>query len=223
MRWIAITLLGFNLLLAAWYLFVPRDQIGAVVSSSAPALAHNNIKLAESIASTNLAVPRGGASSPEQQCAFIGRFAARQDAVGVRDRLAGLEITTTVVEAAVPDAPLWWVYIPPFSTTAEAERGLRVLAQANVESFLVSEGEFRNAISLGYFRSRDNAQGLRDRLAAEGQNAMLREIQRTTATWWIQAAPEQAGLVSENTVRTVAASLPDIVLRQADCGWLQNS
>lgn len=223
MRWIAITLLGFNVLLAAWFFVMPRDESSVVTVERGPALVHDNIQLAESIASTNLAAPRASADAPEQLCAFIGRFVARDNAVAVRDRLNGLEIATTVVEVAIPDAPLWWVYIPPFSTAAEAERALRVLAQANMESFLVSEGEFRNAISLGYFRSRDNAQGLRDRLVADGQSASVREIQRTTATWWLQAEPKQAGLVSENTVRAVAQSWPDVVLRQAECGWLQNS
>lgn len=222
MRWIAISLLGFNVMMAAWFIWSPRE-VAPVSAAPGPVLVHNNIRLAESVAATNLASGRNAATASDQLCAFVGRFASLESANAVRGRFSGLEITTAVIETAVPDAPLWWVYIPPLSSAAEAERTLRVMAQANIESFLVSEGEFRNAISLGYFRNRDNAQGLRDRVSGQGQNAMLREIQRSTPAWWLRASPEQAGLISDSTLRAVTSGQSDVSLRQAECSWLQNS
>jgi len=57
------------------------------------------------------------------------------------------------------ESPVWWVHVPPFKTREEAERRLREIEESGTkEARLIAEGErWRNAISLGIFKSEDAA------------------------------------------------------------------
>jgi hypothetical protein len=57
------------------------------------------------------------------------------------------------------ESPVWWVHVPPFKTREEAERRLREIEDAGTkEARLIAEGErWRNAISLGIFKSEEAA------------------------------------------------------------------
>ncbi|MFC3854204.1 SPOR domain-containing protein [Salinispirillum marinum] len=244
MRWIVISLLGLNLAVGVWFGFVaePSDspgqaevadlRFGSIVlaepSSAANSVTEVNsadgVAMRAEVSEAALSDPsRDSRRDTPPQCAFIGRFANAGEAETARIRLSGLEVAVEVLSSEVPIEPLWWVYIPPFINAASAERELRLLNQRNIESFLVSSGEYRNALSLGYFRSRDNAVGLHERLSADIPAVTVREIERTTSVWWLRAQPESASLISAATLRTVTGSAGNLTLQRMDCSWLQNS
>lgn len=73
-------------------------------------------------------------------------------------------------EAKIPVTANWWVYIPPASDRGEAERKLRQLAALGVQDYYLvdAEGPWRNAISLGVFKSEDAASAFLQGLRAKG-------------------------------------------------------
>lgn len=225
MRWIVVSLLLINIALAGWYIAQSPVTEGPANDGSQPAVKLNNLTL-ESAKEEPLFSRVGGQETPEPlvaQCAFLGRFtsdAAAQDAQG---RLQVLEVDSTVEVVEVPDEPLWWVHIAPANTRTDAERRLRTLNERQIESFLVTQGEFRNAISLGYFRSRDNAMRLRSNMESEGIEVSLREMQRFRQEYWLVVPPNQANLLSDNSVRPIRDQVPDVALQREACDWLQNS
>jgi len=78
------------------------------------------------------------------------------------------------------ESPVWWVHVPPFKTREEAERRLREIEEAgNKEARLITEGErWRNAISLGIFKSEDAANAYLTRVKeAKVRNAAV--VRRT--------------------------------------------
>jgi hypothetical protein len=112
--------------------------------------------------------PPKAASAAPATCLEWGNFAgpgvARAEAA-----LAQLELAAGQVERVVIDAGGYWVHIPPLKTKGEADRKVRELRDFGVTEFFVVQdaGPWRNAISLGIFRTEEGAQtflaGLRKR------------------------------------------------------------
>ena len=228
MRWIAISLVLINLAVAGWYLVQQGDatEVSAPQADGGlPDVELGNLRTERGTDALDIPAitTLSNEDSDAPQCAFVGVFADADNATTAQRRLAALEIQSTVSEVEVPDEPLWWVHLAPASTSAEAERRLRQLNERQIDSFLVSEGEFRNAISLGYFRSRDNALSLRSRLQDEEVDAQMQEIQRFRETYWLSIEPESAALIGEGSLEGVRSAQPDIELREAPCDWLQNA
>lgn len=95
---------------------------------------------------------------------FAGPGAARAEVA-----LARLQLAPERIERAVVDAGGYWVYMPPLRSKSEADRKVRELRELGVTEFFVVQeaGQWRNAISLGIFRTDEAAQtflaGLRRR------------------------------------------------------------
>ena len=113
------------------------------------------------------AAPKTATAAPVA-CVEWGNFAgpgvARAEAA-----LAQLDLAAGQVERVVIDAGGYWVHIPPLKTKGEADRKVRELLDFGVTEFFVVQdaGPWRNAISLGIFRTEEGAQtflaGLRKR------------------------------------------------------------
>src|SRR5687767_13250279 len=103
---------------------------------------------------------------------FAGPNVARADAALVR---AGLPQDR--VERTVTDAGGYWVYVPPLKSKAETDRKIGELkALGVVDFFLVQDaGQWRNAISLGIFRTDEAAQGFLTKLKDRGVRSAVAE------------------------------------------------
>jgi len=89
--------------------------------------------------------------------------------------LAQLELPAGQVERVVTDADGYWVHIPPLKTRAEADRKARELMDLGVTDFLVVQdaGQWRNAISLGIFRTDEAAQTFLAKLKQQGVRSAI--------------------------------------------------
>ena len=86
---------------------------------------------------------------------FAGPAVARAETA-----IAALELPAGQVDRTVIDAGGYWVYIPPLKTKVEADKKVGELKALGVTEFFVVQdvGQWRNAISLGIFRSDEAAQ-----------------------------------------------------------------
>ncbi len=96
---------------------------------------------------------------------FAGPGVARAEAA-----LARIELPAERIERTVTDAGGYWVYMPPLKTKAEADRKVGELRTLGVTEFFVVQeaGQWRNAISLGIFRSEEAAQAFLAKLKERG-------------------------------------------------------
>ncbi len=110
------------------------------------------------------AAPLKGAACLEWG-AFIGPEAARGDAA-----MAELGLPATQVRRVAADQDGHWVLIPPQRSRAAAERMTERLKELGVADFSVvqEQGQRRNAISLGIFRTEEAAQNLLSGLQKRG-------------------------------------------------------
>ncbi|TBW47510.1 SPOR domain-containing protein [Marinobacter halodurans] len=98
-------------------------------------------------------------------------------AAGVDARIESL----TRQENARP--PYHWVLIPPFPSREAALGRLEELQRAGVDSFLVTEGEYRNAISLGLFESKKLAEDLNARFQSRNIETVLVNADRNQISY----------------------------------------
>ena len=103
---------------------------------------------------------------------FAGPAAARAG-----NALAQLELPEASITRAVTDAGGFWVYIPPLKSKADVDRKIGELKALGVTEFFVVQDatQWRNAISLGIFRSDEAAKGLLARLRARGVRSAIAE------------------------------------------------
>lgn len=103
---------------------------------------------------------------------FAGPSVARADAA-----LAKLEVPQDRVERMVTDAGGYWVYIPPLKSKAETERKIGELKALGVTDFFIVQdvGQWRNAVSLGIFRTDEAAQGFLNKLKDRGVRSAVAE------------------------------------------------
>lgn len=160
MRLSALLLLLLNI--ALWYVaaeILDTDTTGAAGSGSLPRV-------------TSLKLTNEG-SSGTMSCVELGWFESAEDAERHAERIAGSGSRPYEVferERALPS--LHWVLIPP-QPPAVAQSDLRELEARGVDAYLVTEGENRNAISLGLFESREAAISMLEEKKQKNLNAVL--------------------------------------------------
>ncbi len=79
----------------------------------------------------------------------------------------------------------FWVLMPPLEDKVEAKRQLRKMHQANVDSFIVTAGEKKNAISVGIYTSRRHAEKRRDDLRNKGFDIVIEERFSKRTFYWV--------------------------------------
>ena len=112
--------------------------------------------------------PKTTAAAPAA-CLEWGVFAGPTVAKA-ESALARLELPAVQVDRAVADAGGYWVYMPPLKTKVEIDRKLSELKSFGVTEFFVVQdaGQWKNAISLGIFRTEDAAQTYLTKLKERG-------------------------------------------------------
>jgi len=104
------------------------------------------------------APPPGATVAAPAACLEWGYFAGpdvtRADAAIVR-----LELPQTLLQRVVADVGGYWVYIPPLKNKAEVDKKIRELKGLGVTDFFAvqDQTQWRNAVSLGIFKSEDAA------------------------------------------------------------------
>jgi hypothetical protein len=83
------------------------------------------------------------------------------------------------------------VLIPPATSPEEAFRKLRELQASNVDSYVITQGEYALGISLGVFSSASGAEVLQARVGSIGYDSEIIEIERQSRSYWIEFVPEE--------------------------------
>jgi len=164
------------------YAVMGRQQSGADNQIPLLEISPEKIRLIKSTGGAAAAKPKpsnapaGTVSAAPAACLEWGVFAgpdvARADAA-----LARLELPQTLVQRAVADAGGYWVYIPPLKTKADVDKKLGELRALGVTEFFVVQDAtpWRNAISLGIFRTEEAARGFLDALRGKGMQSAVAE------------------------------------------------
>lgn len=142
------------------------------------------------------------------QCFVISGFGDREQAeqwlaqveesFGMEGESAGRQVARE---------PLHWVIIPPGQTRAERIRLFRELQRNGIDSYLVTQGDQANAISLGLFESRRAAESVLRRRRQAGIEAILTEYPRVREEFFVAVLTDEPRLLAESVPENVKAAM----------------
>ncbi|WP_070887118.1 SPOR domain-containing protein [Pseudomonas argentinensis] len=205
MRWIFMLLVVLNAFYYVWHQQQVPMQAKEVAPLSLYQDSRRDIQLLSESQPQERRTPAVREEAPEQAvCLFLGRFDEPAQAEQVEQRLLSLDIRsqTLVVESA--GAVDYWVYLPPLASRQASLRQLRELQARKIDSYIISQGDLANGISLGIFPRHDSADSVISRLRRAGYEPLLRELPRANRSHWVRIAPESRRLVDDSLLERLS-------------------
>ncbi|MFL1464621.1 hypothetical protein [Marinobacter sp. HN1S83] len=165
MKWLAMTLVLANV--ALWYL-----SSGAVPPSRGTEQGEGRLPRVATLKAPHENAAEAVVPSQSMHCARLGWFESEADVGDAAEALGMSDGKYRVEELEREQAPLHWVLIPP-QPADQAREMFRDIQRRGIDSYLVTEGENRNAISLGLFESREAAISVLEEKKRQNLNAIL--------------------------------------------------
>lgn len=220
MRWILIVLLMCNGIYFLWqnYLLPDTDLVAA---SDSPRYGSSNGGAKLTLLSEHATPPAGsvvhesgvGLQTKEKPapslptvpavseqpavCWQIGPFKEEISAGQVISRLSAMDISLGLQSVDIPAESDYWVYLPPEVSRKAAIKLLRELQSKKIDSFLITEGERTNGISLGFFTQKDRADSVMKMRSDQGYSPAIREILRVDTEFWLIFDEAKFGKLSD--------------------------
>lgn len=121
-----------------------------------------------------------------RQCFSLGPFHTIEDRDQTRMRL--LEVSTYIserqTEALVEKG--YWVFLPPYASLLEANEELISLQALGLQDIgIIYDGEWKNAISLGYFLRQEYALSRKEGLEDKGYAPRMRVQRQAEPRYWL--------------------------------------
>jgi hypothetical protein len=197
MRWSFLLLLVLNLFYYVWHQQQAPLRAKEIVPLSLYRGAQQDIQLVSEAEHPQV---RGESVGGEANtaCLFLGGLEEESIAHAVEQRLLSTDIKASV---GILDAAVgldYWVYLAPLASRQASLRQLKELQARKIDSYIISQGDLVNGISLGIFPRSDSAQSVMQRLRDAGYEPMLRELARAHRSYWVKIAPESRVLVSDS-------------------------
>ncbi|MCY4045901.1 MAG: hypothetical protein OXE99_12580 [Cellvibrionales bacterium] len=198
MRWLVVFLVVLNLSVFAYFTFLNQEQ-RSVVSRQQRNIDWSQVKQLQfksELSESELAkrdkrkvlqppkktVP---AISPGDLCFLIGAYeeiiSARTDSLSLKK----LGVENEMVNLAQLLPTLYWVYIRPQSSEKAAVKELNKLQSSQIDSYLVTEGDYKNAISLGVFSQDKSANEVARKVRALGYKVEVVLREKTKDQIWL--------------------------------------
>ncbi|WP_172149888.1 MULTISPECIES: SPOR domain-containing protein [Pseudomonas] len=203
MRWMFLLLIVLNLFYYVWH----QQQAPLRAKEVAPlTLAQNSKRDIQLLSESDEPVRREQAhrAVAGAVCLFLGGFELESAAAAVEQRLLSLDIRSRVQSMDAAAEVEYWVYLPPLASRQASLRQLKELQARKIDSYIITQGDLANGISLGIFPREDSARGVMQRLHDAGYDAELRELPRSHRSYWVRIAPESRRLVSDSLLESLA-------------------
>jgi hypothetical protein len=141
---------------------------------------------------------------PRTVCGLIGPFDSDASARQARSELPlSSGVMAEVVSRPVVVRTDYWVHLGPFASRDSALVRLRELHAAGIDSFIITDGELTNAISLGYFTREQLAQRSLQESRQRGLDAHVRAIPRQEHRAWVRVMPAGGFALPEQLIGNV--------------------
>ncbi|MFV9656320.1 SPOR domain-containing protein [Pseudomonas sp. NY15366] len=201
MRWILLLLLLLNAFYYVWHQQQAPLRAKEVAPADAYQAARKDIRLlseADALRSRgDSSVSADVAASEAAVCLFLGSFEDEARARVVEQRLLSLDIQADVRSVDAAAGVEYWVYLPPLASRQASLRQLRELQARRIDSYIITQGELANGISLGIFPRNDSANSVMQRLRNVGYEPQIRELSRAHRSFWVRVAPQSRRLADE--------------------------
>ncbi len=220
MRWLFLLLLVLNLFYYVWHQQQAPLRVKEVEPMSLYRGQQQNIRL---LSEADRAQERREVVAPEvpagvtETCLFLGSFQQESAARQVEQRLMSLDIQGEVRAVDAAAGLDYWVYLPPLASRQASLRQLKELQARKIDSYIITQGDLANGISLGIFPRDDSAQSVMRRLADAGYEPLLRELPRAQRSYWVRIAPQSRRLADDYLLQQLASDFKGLQHQLMPC------
>lgn len=157
------------------------------------------------------------AAASSEDCTGLGPLPDLEQARALVERLAGLEITGIVQPLdELLEAQDYRVLIEPAPSLEAAFRKLRELQSQDIDSYVIAQGKYALAISLGVYSTEAAAREAQAGIEDKGYAPSIVSMPRTVRQYWVVAESgstigdaQVAALGDDLTVRSFACTRQD--------------
>lgn len=203
MRWMFLWLIVLNLFYYVWQ----QQQAPLRVTEIAPLTMAQDSKRDIRLLSESNAPARREIAEVQPiaaVCLFLGSFEVKADASALEQRLLSLDIQSRVQSMDAAAGVDYWVYLPPLASRQASLRQLRELQARKIDSYIITQGDLANGVSLGIFPRSDSAQSVMQRLRDAGYEPSLRELTRAHRSFWVRISPQSRRLTDDALLERLA-------------------
>ena len=213
MRWIFISLVVINLAYLGYHISqpkiaVPDDTVVVAVNDARPIRLLSEVKARQ-------ALPRKS-NARQSLCWAVGPYLLELDANNMQSRMLALDIPAYQDKKSVVVKTESWVYLPPLANKKMALRKLRELQKRKIDSFVITEGELANGISLGLFARQESIDRLLEALAKKKIVPRVKPLERKRDHIWLMAPLNKHAPIDEQTRQSLLEG-KDLQWRQVRC------
>lgn len=211
MRWFFLLLLVLNLFYYVWH----QQQAPLRVKEVEPMLLYQGgqqgLRLLDAAdrAKVRPEAPQPSLVAQGETCLYLGSFQQEDGARQVEQRLMALDIQAQVRAVDAAAGLDYWVYLAPLASRQASLRQLKELQARKIDSYIITQGDLANGISLGIFPRSDSAESVMQRLRDAGYEPLLRELPRAQRSFWVRVAPESRRL-ADDVLQQLAADFKDL-------------
>lgn len=206
MRWLFLFLLVLNLFYYVWHQQQAPLRAKEVVPISLHQEVRQDIRLLSESSGTQPRRERSAdaSSGPAEVCMYLGGFEQEESARLVEQRLIALDIQSRVQSVDASAGLDYWVYLPPLASRQASLRQLKELQARKIDSYIITQGDLSNGISLGMFPRSESAESVMQRLREVGYEPQMRELPRAHRNFWVKIASESRRLVDDGLLQALA-------------------
>ena len=228
MKYLVIVFIVLNVLMFVWLQNQP--ETGSYIAHAKPLSGERLQLLGEVPAAgqSDTSIAAGNHSKTDKPgptvtfvgvaCYTLGPFASKTGAGEANDILGSLGLATQQREGTRRELTGHWVFIPPFPSRAEAKKVTALRKARGVKEFqIVPNGPKKNAISLGFCRSRDSAEQHFARISALGLNPDKEERYRENNGLWLDFSSPNRPPLPEAIIDALQQQYGGIAMHERDC------
>lgn len=219
MRWLFLLLLVLNLFYYVWHQQQAPLRAKEVEPMAQYRGAQQDIRLLSESGreGERREVPDAAVSAATETCLFLGSFQQDSAAREVEQRLMSLDIGAEVKAVDAAAGLDYWVYLAPLASRQASLRQLKELQARKIDSYIITQGDLANGISLGIFPRSDSAQSVMQRLRDAGYEPLLRELTRAQRSFWVRIAPQSRRLADDVLLQQLASDFKNLQHQLMPC------
>jgi hypothetical protein len=116
----------------------------------------------------------------------VGPFKDEDDAKFLGIRAEALGFNSEMRSLATGGSIEHWVHIPPLLNRQQSLQLLRELQGRGVDSYIITQGELAEGISLGLFRNKKSAERLTLKMQEMDYDVVIKEVLRGEKELWLE-------------------------------------
>ncbi len=215
-----------NVLLFTWFVVFKQAELDSVDKASSSANEVDRITLLSEVKvspamTSDIVVLENNQLARKllgSRCLTMGVFTKNAEATSALSHLKSIGLNGLIRKEKSVNRSGYWVFIPPHPSRAQARAKLKELQANGFDSFIVTKGANKNAISLGIFKHKYEAKQHLADLEGKIHDIKLGQRVRTKIEYWLDIEYHLKEAVPESVIhKLVSDDFSEVDIVSRDC------